>query len=139
VEAWFHLGVLHLRGWGTPTSPTQALYYFSLAAKMGHLLAQYNLAMMHLSGSAAEKCAALRLCHKRNAIRAASHKAPSFAAAEAFGLSAVHLLAAYMVPSCIRKASRSRSVARGVHKFSKVLKVTVTLNSPNGEVRCCEA
>ena len=57
VEAWFHLGVLHLRGWGTPASPTSALNYFNLAAKMGHLLAQYNLAMMHLSGAAAEKCA----------------------------------------------------------------------------------
>jgi len=55
VEAWFHLGVLHLRGWGAPASATQALYFFSLAAKMGHLLAQYNLAMMHLSGAAAEK------------------------------------------------------------------------------------
>ena len=56
MEAWFHLGVLHLRGWGTPASPTSALNYFNLAAKMGHLLAQYNLAMMHLSGAAAEKC-----------------------------------------------------------------------------------
>ena len=60
VEAWFHLGVLHLRGWGAPASATQALYFFSLAAEMGHLLAQYNLAMMHLSGAAAERHAPAR-------------------------------------------------------------------------------
>ncbi len=47
-EAWFHLGVMHLNGWATKYSQTQALHYFTLASKMGHVLATYNLAMMHL-------------------------------------------------------------------------------------------
>ena len=45
VEAWFHLGTMYLYGWFVPMSITQAQNYFSLAAKMGHILAQYNLAM----------------------------------------------------------------------------------------------
>ena len=59
TEAYFHLGVMHLNGWGVRASPAQALQYFSQAARNGHLLAQYNLAMMHLSGTAADKCVAL--------------------------------------------------------------------------------
>ena len=47
-EAWFHLGVMHLNGWATKYSQTQALHYFTLASKMGHVLAMYNLAMIHL-------------------------------------------------------------------------------------------
>jgi TPR repeat protein len=59
VEAWFHLGAMYQNGWGVKGSAHQALYYFSLAAKMGHILAQYNLAMLHLQGPAADKFAAL--------------------------------------------------------------------------------
>lgn len=57
MESWFHLGVMHLNGWGVQANPTQALYYFSLAAKLGHVLAQYNLAMLHLQGASADKWA----------------------------------------------------------------------------------
>lgn len=60
VESWFHLGLMHLNGWGTRKAPQQALYFFTLAAKMGHTLAQYNLAMLHLQGGAADKCAPLQ-------------------------------------------------------------------------------
>jgi TPR repeat protein len=55
VESWFHLGVMHLNGWGTNINAQQALNYFSMASKLGHVLAQYNLAMLHLQGSAADK------------------------------------------------------------------------------------
>lgn len=34
TEAWFHVGVMHLKGWGTPRSLQQAQYYFSMAAKV---------------------------------------------------------------------------------------------------------
>lgn len=57
VEAWFHLGVMYLNGWGVKANPQQALDYFRLAAEMGHILAQYNLAMMHLRGAPKDKCA----------------------------------------------------------------------------------
>jgi len=30
---------------------TQAIYYLTLAANRGHMLALYNLAMMHLNGT----------------------------------------------------------------------------------------
>ena len=49
VDAWFHLGVMHLKGWGTRISRHQATQFFAQAAKLGHLLAMYNLAMMHLT------------------------------------------------------------------------------------------
>jgi TPR repeat protein len=46
---------MHLNGWGTNINAQQALNYFSMASKLGHVLAQYNLAMLHLQGSAADK------------------------------------------------------------------------------------
>lgn len=61
VESWFHLGLMHLNGWGTRKAPQQALYFFTLAARMGHALAQYNLAMLHLQGGAADRCAARKV------------------------------------------------------------------------------
>lgn len=33
TEAWFHLGVMHLNGWGVPRNPGQAQYFFSMTAK----------------------------------------------------------------------------------------------------------
>lgn len=57
VDAWFHLGVMHLNGLGVKTNMQQALNYFASAAKYGHVLAQYNLAMLHLQNSASDKCA----------------------------------------------------------------------------------
>ena len=33
TEAWFHLGVMHLNGWGTPRDAVQAQYFFSMTAK----------------------------------------------------------------------------------------------------------
>ena len=35
TEAWFHLGVMHLNGWGTARNLQQAQYFFSMAAKVG--------------------------------------------------------------------------------------------------------
>lgn len=58
MESWFHLGVMHLNGWGTKANAQQALTFFNMASKLGHVLAQYNLAMLHLQGSAADKCGA---------------------------------------------------------------------------------
>ncbi len=55
MESWFHLGVMHLNGWGVKADAGQALKYFTLASKLGHVLAQYNLAMLHLQGAAADK------------------------------------------------------------------------------------
>ncbi len=57
VDSWFHLGVMHLNGLGVKTNMQQALNYFASAAKYGHVLAQYNLAMLHLQNSATDKCA----------------------------------------------------------------------------------
>ena len=33
TEAWFHLGVMHLHGWGVPRNAAQAQYFFSMTAK----------------------------------------------------------------------------------------------------------
>ena len=43
--------------WGVKKNLQQALNYFASAAKYGHVLAQYNLAMLHLQNSGTEKCA----------------------------------------------------------------------------------
>ena len=34
VEAWFHLGVMHLNGWGTPRNMQQVQYFFGMASKV---------------------------------------------------------------------------------------------------------
>ena len=47
-EAWFHLGTVHLHGWGVPVSMQQAQAFFAMAAKAGHVMGQYNLAMIYL-------------------------------------------------------------------------------------------
>ena len=47
-EAWFHLGTVHLNGWGVPISMQQAQAFFAMAAKAGHVMGQYNLAMIYL-------------------------------------------------------------------------------------------
>lgn len=62
VDSWFHLGVMHLNGLGVKTNMQQALNYFASAAKYGHVLAQYNLAMLHLQNSATEKCVPWIFC-----------------------------------------------------------------------------
>lgn len=49
VDAWYHLGLMHLKGWGTKPNRQQATQLFTQAAKLNHLLAQYNLAVLHLS------------------------------------------------------------------------------------------
>ncbi len=62
VDSWFHLGVMHLNGLGVKKNLQQALNYFASAAKFGHVLAQYNLAMLHLQNSGTEKCAHTATC-----------------------------------------------------------------------------
>ena len=52
AEAWFHMGVMYLNGWGVKPSQRQALDCFTIAAQVGHVLAMYNLAIMHLNGRA---------------------------------------------------------------------------------------
>lgn len=52
AEAWFHMGVMYLNGWGVQPSQRQALDCFSIAAQVGHVLGMYNLAVMHLNGRA---------------------------------------------------------------------------------------
>ena len=37
TEAWFHMGVMHLNGWGTARNLQQAQYFFSMAAKVSPL------------------------------------------------------------------------------------------------------
>ena len=64
TEAWFHLGVMHLNGWGTVRNLQQAQYFFSMAAKVGHTLGTYNLAMLQLSRDAASCPHALELLKK---------------------------------------------------------------------------
>lgn len=39
---------MHLHGWGVPASVQQAQAFFGIAAKVGHVMSQYNLAMLHL-------------------------------------------------------------------------------------------
>ena len=57
LEAHFHLGVMHLHGWGgLQPSDAQARAHFALAARGGHVLAAYNLAMMLLASPAAGEC-----------------------------------------------------------------------------------
>lgn len=52
AEAWFHMGVMYLNGWGVKPSHRQALECFTIAAQVGHVLGMYNLAVMHLNGRA---------------------------------------------------------------------------------------
>ena len=54
TESQFSLGVMHLKGIATRTSPVRALNFLAAAAYNGHLLAEYNLAMMHLAGIGVE-------------------------------------------------------------------------------------
>ena len=49
LDAAYQLGVMYLNGWGEKASRTQATYFWALAAKFGHVLAMYNLAMLHLA------------------------------------------------------------------------------------------
>jgi TPR repeat protein len=51
VEAYFHLGVMFLKGWGTKPNVQKAQFYFNFAAKLKHVLAMYNLAMMYLASA----------------------------------------------------------------------------------------
>ena len=53
LEAAYQLGVMFLNGWGVGASRTQALYYWTLAANYGHVLAMHNLAMLHLGSPCA--------------------------------------------------------------------------------------
>ncbi|KAL4449404.1 hypothetical protein ABPG77_007048 [Micractinium sp. CCAP 211/92] len=50
ASALFLLGQMHLKGWGTPAAVKQAAQQWEAASKLGHLLAAYNLAMLHLGG-----------------------------------------------------------------------------------------
>ena len=52
AEAWFHMGVMYMNGWGVKPSHRQALDCFNIAAQVGHVLGMYNLAVMHLNGRA---------------------------------------------------------------------------------------
>ena len=52
AEAWFHMGVMYLNGWGVKPSQRQALDCFTVSAQVGHVLGMYNLAIMHLNGRA---------------------------------------------------------------------------------------
>ncbi len=47
-EAWFHLGTMYLNGWGVPPNVNKAHNLFAYAAQVGHVLAQYNLALLLL-------------------------------------------------------------------------------------------
>lgn len=51
----FCAGMMHLNGWGTHQDVSQAITYFTLSTNSGHLLAAYNLAMLHLGGRTNEK------------------------------------------------------------------------------------
>ena len=53
AEAWFHMGVMYLHGWGVQPSHRQALECFTISAQVGHVLGMYNLAVMHLNDRAA--------------------------------------------------------------------------------------
>ena len=50
AQARFNLGALYVGGHGVSKDYAKAIYYFTLAANRGHMLALYNLAMMHLNG-----------------------------------------------------------------------------------------
>ena len=49
LDAAYQLGVIYLNGWGERASRTQAINCWTLAANYGHVLAMYNLAMLHLA------------------------------------------------------------------------------------------
>ena len=53
LDAAYQLGVMYLNGWGERASRTQAMYYWTLASNYGHVLAMYNLAMLHLASPCA--------------------------------------------------------------------------------------
>jgi SEL1 protein len=56
-DAWFYLGVMHMRGYGVRRKSVQrALTYFTLAAQSGNPLAQYNAAVMHMAGKGTARC-----------------------------------------------------------------------------------
>ena len=48
ADAFFHLGIMHLHGWGVPASLQQAQNHLNMAGSLGHLLAEYNLALILL-------------------------------------------------------------------------------------------
>lgn len=51
TDAKYHLGVMHLHGWGMQRpDPERAFNLFSQAAMVGHPFATYNLAMLQLQG-----------------------------------------------------------------------------------------
>ncbi|KDD72234.1 hypothetical protein H632_c3656p0, partial [Helicosporidium sp. ATCC 50920] len=52
ADAAYFLGLMHLRGWGTRASVSQALQLWDAAAKAGHPAAAYSRAMLLLGGHA---------------------------------------------------------------------------------------
>ena len=58
ADAFFHLGMMHLHGWGVPASLNQAQHYLNMAGRLGHILAEYNLALILLQSRQAGNCAA---------------------------------------------------------------------------------
>ena len=58
LDAAYQLGLMHLNGWGTKASRTQAIHFWTLASHYSHALAMYNLAMLHLANPCAP-CPAL--------------------------------------------------------------------------------
>lgn len=49
-DTFFYLGLMHLNGWGTRRDTGQAITMWETSSRLGHMLASYNLAMLHLGG-----------------------------------------------------------------------------------------
>eukprot|EP00204_Picochlorum_oklahomense_P001255 CAMPEP_0118801382 /NCGR_PEP_ID=MMETSP1161-20130426/2956_1 /TAXON_ID=249345 /ORGANISM="Picochlorum oklahomensis, Strain CCMP2329" /LENGTH=776 /DNA_ID=CAMNT_0006729307 /DNA_START=180 /DNA_END=2510 /DNA_ORIENTATION=+ len=52
-DAYFYAGLVRLHGWGVTRDVSLASQYFQTASKGGNLLASYNLAVLHLTGTSA--------------------------------------------------------------------------------------
>ena len=50
TEAWFHLGVMHLNGWGVPRNVMQAQYFFSMTAKTVRHPLRQKAHLKHMQG-----------------------------------------------------------------------------------------
>lgn len=73
---------MHLKGWGVKADRQRAFYYFNMASHAGHVLAQYNAAMMQLSSdpsasSCSKALAMLKQVAERGPVAVALQVTPS--------------------------------------------------------------
>ncbi|KAL6772072.1 SLP1A [Auxenochlorella protothecoides x Auxenochlorella symbiontica] len=57
ADAHFFLGMMHLRGMAVAPDMQRAVHHLGVAARRGHILAGYDLAMLHLGGHTGSRAA----------------------------------------------------------------------------------